>query len=160
VLQRARLLPVVLAGLLTACAARPATSLAAADSAAIRATQAAFVGAWLRDDTSAVLATLDSSAVLLPPRQQPVIGQAAIRAHWWPNDGSRTKITAFELTVDEVKGSGSRAFTRGISTVSWTFDKDTLHQTSTSRSPSLTLLRRSDDGRWLITHQMWGPALP
>ena len=134
--------------------------ISAQDSIAIRATQEAYVKAWLADDTAGVLATLSPQAVLLPPRSLPVRGHAAIRTYWWPQDGSRTRITAFDWEIQQLSGRQDLAYTRGIATLAWTYDKDTLHQASLSRSVNLSLLARQADGRWLITHQMWGPPLP
>jgi len=144
------------------CASPAADSpgLSVPDSTAVRAVEAAYVSAWLADDTAGVLATLTPDAVLLPPRALPLPSRSLIRAYWWPQDGSRTRITAFDWTIDEVGGQPPVAYTRGLSTVSWTYDKDTVHQTATVRSPNLTLLRRDPDGIWKITHQMWGPPLP
>lgn len=146
---------------LSGCATSASTiTLSVADSSAIRATQAEYVRAWIADDTAAVLRTLTSDAMLIPPRGLPVQGDSAIRAYWWPQDGSRTKITGFTWDIDEVSGQTTHAYTRGLSTVAWTYDKDTLHQSSSSRSVNLTLMRKEADGRWLISRQMWGPALP
>jgi ketosteroid isomerase-like protein len=89
-----------------------------------------------------------------------VTGHAAIRSFWWPQDGSRTRITSFDWDIQELGGHQSLAFTRGISAVAWTYDRDTLHQISSSRSVNLSVLTRQADGRWLISHQMWGPPLP
>ena len=155
-------LPIVaLSTSFVACSAREsAEPLLAADSVAIRATQTAYVSAWLRDDTTGVLATLDSAAVLLPPRQGAIVGHDKIRAFWWPRDGSRTKITAFDWAIDEIGGTSQIAYTRGMSSLAWTYDRDTVHRVASSRSTNLTVLRRGADGRWLITHQMWSPPLP
>jgi ketosteroid isomerase-like protein len=144
----------------SACAAPAASRFSAADSAAVRAAQDAFVDAWLRDDTTGVLALLDTGAVLLPAGRKAIGGHANVRGYWWPNDGSRTRITRFDWTADEVSGSGSLAYIRGISNLAWTYDKDTVHQSMTARSQSLVLLRRAPDGRWLIWRQMWSPAGP
>jgi len=134
--------------------------LTSRDSSAIKAVQAEYVRAWLADDTLGVLATLDSEAVLLPPGRLPVKGHGEIRAYWWPQDGSRTTITAFDWTVDEVTGTPGLAFSRGISTVAWRYEKDTTRTEQTSRTTNLTILRRGADGRWRILRQMWGPPLP
>lgn len=136
------------------------TDLTRADSAAIREVEAAYVEAWLADDTLGVLATLSPDAVLLPPRGLPVAGHATIREYWWPEDGSHTTITGFEWTVEQVGGQSGMAYTRGASTVSWVYVKDTLRQATTARSVNLTLLEQQEDGAWKITHQMWGPSLP
>ena len=135
-------------------------ALSARDSTAIRAVQAAYVSAWLTDDTTGVLATLDSTAVLLPPTHAPLSGTKAIREYWWPSDGSRTKITSFDWTMDELAGTTQLAFTRGVSMLAWTYDKDTVHQVSKSRNTNLTILRRGADGRWRIARQMWSMSLP
>ena len=134
-------------------------SLTSRDSSAIEAVRAAYVRAWLEDDTAGVLATLDSAAVLLPPGRLPVSGHAAIRAFWWPTDGSRTTITAFDWSVDELAGTPELAYTRGVSSVGWRYEKDTVRSEQTTRSVSLTLLARATDGKWRILCQMWGPPL-
>ena len=144
--------------LLSACSAAPASTLPSSDSVAVSATQAAFVAAWLRDDTTGVLALLDSGVVLRPPGGRPVSGHAAVRAYWWPNDGSRTRITGFDWTTNEVAGSGALASMRGISALAWTSDKDTVHQRMTAKSHGLILMRRDTRGRWLIARQMWSSA--
>lgn len=130
------------------------------DSSAIEAVKTEYVRAWLADDTAGVLATLDSAAVLLPPGRLPVRGQDSIRAYWWPTDGSRTTITQFEWNLEELGGTPRLAFTRGISTVGWRYEKDTLRSSQTSRSTNLTILARGADGRWRILRQMWGASLP
>jgi ketosteroid isomerase-like protein len=160
--RNAGLLTNLTCGFVLACQAstgNPA-SLTGKDSTAISDVQSAYVRAWLADDTAGVLATLDSGAVLLPPGQLPVKGPAAIRAFWWPTDGSRTTITDFEWTVEELVGTPELAFSRGISKVSWRYQKDTVRSEQTSRSTNLTVFGRGANGRWRILRQMWGPSLP
>ncbi len=140
--------------------AKPPQGLTARDSTDIEAVRAAYVKAWLAGDTSGVLATLDSGAVLLPPGRLPLKGEREIRAFWWPNDGSRTSIKAFDWTLDEMVGAGELAFTRGMSTLEWRYVKDTVRVEQTTRSTNLTILARGADGRWRILRQMWGPPLP
>ncbi len=127
------------------------------DRAAIRALDSAFVGAWLRDDTTAVLALFADDAVLLPPGARPVAGHPAIRAWWWPTDGSRTRILAFDHVVDEIGGTRELAFVRGTSTLRWRSTKAGTTTTQTSRSTDLRLVARDADGRWRIVRQMWSP---
>jgi uncharacterized protein (TIGR02246 family) len=135
-------------------------ALSAADTSAIASLQARYVDTWLADDTVGVLATLDTDAVLLPPGRRPVEGHSAIRAYWWPDDGSHTRITAFTWQVTEVVGSGSMAVARGLSTVGWTYTKAGASSEQTVRNISLSVLRRDRRGEWRIARQMWGPALP
>ena len=148
--------------LLLDCGSDPGhgSRLTARDSSAIEQVRSAYVSAWLADDTAGVLATLDSAAVLLPPGRMPVAGHPAIRAFWWPGDGSHTTITGFEWTLDELAGTPHLAFTRGISKVAWRYVKDTVRAEQTVRNVNLTILARSADGKWRILRQMWGPPLP
>ena len=148
-------------GLVVACGedTNLGQGLTARDSSDIEAARTAYVQAWLADDTSGVLATLDTDAVLLPPGRLPLKGEREIRAFWWPTNGSRTTITAFDWTLDEIVGKGELAFTRGISTVEWRYEKDTVRAEQTTRSTNLTILVRGADGRWRILRQMWGPPL-
>ncbi len=73
-------------------------SLSPEDFQAIRSLDSAYVAAWLRDDTTAVLATLDSAPVLQPAGQRPVVGREAVRRFWWPGDGSETRILTYDAT--------------------------------------------------------------
>ena len=121
-----RSLRLLLAGLLlcSACRARSAGvpdthSLSDGDRAAIEALDTAFVQAWLRDDTAAVLALFHPDAVLLPPGGRAVEGVPAIRAYWWPDDGSHTRITAFRRELAEVRGTPALAWFRGEATLGW-----------------------------------------
>lgn len=141
------------------CGRTAPAALSSADSAAIAGVQEAYVRAWLADDTAGVLATLEADAILLPPGREPVVGQEAIRAHWWPTDGSTTRITGFTLETAEVLGGGGVAVARGLSTVSWRYQKDTVRSEQTVQNISLSVLRRSPAGDWRIARQMWGPAL-
>jgi uncharacterized protein (TIGR02246 family) len=134
--------------------------LTSRDSSAIEAVRTEYVRAWLADDTAGVLATMDSAAVLLPPGHLPLSGKEAIRAYWWPTDGSRTTITQLDWTLAEVAGTPGLAFSRGMSTVGWSYQKDTVRSEQTSRSTNLTIFTRGTDGRWRILRQMWGPPLP
>ena len=85
--------------------------------------------------------------------------QQEIRAFWWPTDGSRSTISAFDWAIEEVVGTPELAFTRGVSTVAWRYEKDTVRMEQTTRSTTLTILVRGADGRWRILRQMWGPPL-
>ena len=117
--------------ILAACAPQPQTStqeLTASDQAAIRALDSTFVQGWLQDDTAAVLGVFSPNAVLLPPGSQPVAGLAAIRAYWWPTDGSHTRITTFDRQIVEITGTKGLAFIRGTGALGWEYVKDGTRQ--------------------------------
>lgn len=133
--------------------------LTAADRAAIMRLDSTFVQGWLRDDTTAALSIWAPDAVLHPPNSQPVTGVAAIRAYWWPTDGSTTKITKFDRQIDEVEGSHDVAYIRGRSALGWVYTKAGKSQAQTGRSASLMIARRDSSGAWKITRSVWN-AMP
>src|ERR1051325_3053495 len=134
-------LSVILLALLAGCSAKDrevsqATPLTAADSRAIRSVDSAYVAAWLRDDTAGVLATLAPDAILMPAGQHPLVGASEIRAFWWPQDGSHTKILTFVRQLDELDGRGDVAWTRGTDTLTFTYAKGRSEEhTSEFQSP-------------------------
>jgi len=131
--------------------------LSDADRTAIQQLDSAYVGAWLRDDTAAVLATLAPDAVLMPAGQRPLTDLESIRAFWWPADGSRTRITAYTTTVDEIGGGPDLAYARGTGQLAFIYEKDTVRMQLASRNMTLMIVRRGTDGRWRIARRMWGP---
>ena len=134
--------------------------LSTADRAAIRGLDSAYVDAWLRDDTAGVLATLASDAVLMPAGQRPLTDRAAIRDFWWPRDGSRTRITAYTTTIDEITGAGDLAYVRGTGELAFIYEKAGVRSEITSRNMTLTIVKRGPEGRWRIARRMWGPLAP
>ena len=127
-----------------------------ADRAAILALDSTFVEGWLKDDTTKVLGVFSSDATLLPPGSPPVNGLDAIRAWWWPADGSHTRITSFTRTIEEVGGGGGVAFVRGTAALGWTYaKKGERSRTQSSRSTDLMLYARDASGHWRVTRQMW-----
>ena len=136
--------------------ARPTTGLTANDQRAVRAVDSVFVDAWLRDDTTAVMNTLAPDAVLMPAGQSVLSTPAAIRAFWWPSDGSSTRILTFDRSIDEVGGEGGIAWMRRTDSLTFTYAKGGTSSSLTSRSMSLAVLRRQPNGAWRFTRVMWG----
>ena len=133
---------------------RPAP-LSDRDRAAIRANDSAYVGAWIRDDTTGVLATLTTDPILIPGGFEPLRGLSAVKGFWWPSDGSHTKVTAFARTVEEIDGAGDVAFVRGADSLRFTYTKGTNAQSSATRSVTLAVVRRQADGTWKIARMLW-----
>ena len=133
--------------------------LTSADRAVILALDAKFVKGWLDDDSKAVLSVFVPDAILLPPGSKPMAGIDAIRAYWFPTDGSHTRITSFDRKIDEIEGTRQLAFLRGTATLAWDYEKDGQKTSQTSRSIDLLLLRRDAAGRWHVIRQIWS-ALP
>jgi ketosteroid isomerase-like protein len=126
------------------------------DERAIRAVDSVFVAAWLRDDTTAVMNTLAPGVVLMPAGQSVLTTPDAIRAFWWPSDGSHTRILTFGRAIDELGGEGDIAWMRRTDSLTFTYAKGGATQSLTSRSMSLAVLQRQTDGTWRFSRVMWG----
>jgi uncharacterized protein (TIGR02246 family) len=151
------LLIVLTALVIVGCGA-PEDPFSAADEAAVRALEESYRQAWLANDSEAVMATLASDAVIMPAGREPIQGDSAIRAYWWPDDGSSTTIHGYEITVDEVHGSGDLAFLRGHGTLSFEYQQsDGTVSEITSNSVYLAVAQRNEDGDWRIARRAWSP---
>jgi ketosteroid isomerase-like protein len=152
--RRAAAVPLLLVTLVAACA--PAPRFTAEDEAAVRRLEEAYRMGWLVNDSAAVMATLDPAAVLMPAGVAPLVGDSAIRAFWWPDDGSRTTITGYDIVVDELDGSGDIAWLRGRADLSFTYVAPAGDTSQiTSRAAHLSIARRGDDGGWRIARRAW-----
>ena len=143
-----------LAALVAGCA--PSARFTAEDEAAVRRLEEAYRMGWLVNDSAAVMAALDPAAVLMPGGVAPLVGDSAIRAFWWPADGSVTTITGYDITVDEVAGSGDLAWLRGRADLRFTYVAPAGDTTDiTSRAAHLSIARRGEDGEWRIVRRAW-----
>ena len=132
------------------------TTLSASDGSAVRAVLERYRTTWLANDEGGVVSTFTRDAVLMPAHgNAPVSGTNAIKEYWWPVSTTKTTITKFVQTLDEVGGSGNLAYARGTSDVEWsTEDKGTI-QNWQNGSSFMFLLKRQADGTWLISHLIW-----
>lgn len=158
---RVALRALVVVGILSpvACADSPATwnGLSDAETDAIRAVEQSYVEAWEANDSAAVMTTLAPDAVLVPDGMEPIRGDSAIRAFWWPGDGSETRVTRYATTIEEVGGRAGYGYMsgRGRLAFDWRRGPDEAWQSFTSHSVWLALVRRRPDGSWRMTHRMW-----
>lgn len=125
------------------------------DRRAIRANDSTYVAAWLQDDTTRVLSTLTTDAVLIPGGLRPLNGVAAAGTFWFPHDGSHTRLSTFSRSIDEIDGSGDVAFIRGSDSLRFTYSKDGTTQEQSLRSVTFAVARRQRDGTWRISRMMW-----
>lgn len=140
---------------LAACGAPPGT-FTAEDEQAVRSLEEAYRTAWLANDSAAVMAVLSPDAVLMPAGVPPVRGDSAIREFWWPSDGSRTTITSYEITIEEVEGSADLAFLRGRGSLRFTYRSPGGEVSEVaSRAVHLSIARRAADGEWRIARRAW-----
>ena len=130
-------------------------SLAPSDVQQIRALSQNWIDAWMADDADRVMSYLTSDVVLIPGGRVPMTGHDVIRNYWWPNDGSITTITRFEVEILEIQGEGDIAFTREHGMIEFTYEIDGSVSELSSESYSLSTLKRQADGSWKYDRRMW-----
>jgi len=135
----------------------PAAPLAAADLAAIRASDTAFVSATAAGDPAGVAALYLVDARLLAPNAPAVQGRDAIEKFWGGLLG------AYQLRIDassdEIEGRGDLAYARGHYTLEGSpkaKGAPRLHD----EGKFLEILRRQPDGRWRYAVDMYSSDLP
>jgi ketosteroid isomerase-like protein len=115
-----------------------------------------YAAAWLDGSAEAVLRHFTNDAVLLPHHGvQPAVGEAAVRAFWWPPDGPPTTVTRFELTPREAGGSGDVGFVWGYFILEYETEVDGAPRTVANAGTFMILARRDSDAAWRISHHMW-----
>ncbi len=141
-------LPVVAAiALFASACAPPPASLSEADLATIRAAGDEFEEAGANNDWAAVTALYTEDAVLMPPNATSVTGHAAIEEVF----GQFPTLTSFELTIDDIQGSGDVAIVRG----SYALTMDIEGQMIEDRGKYLEVRRKQADGSWPIAIDAW-----
>jgi uncharacterized protein (TIGR02246 family) len=117
------------------------------DEQAIRALIARWIAATREGDIDAVLSLMAPDAVFLMAGQPPMIGHEAFA------NSMRTMLADHTIKstseVDEVAVSGDMAYCRTRLSVTVTSKHGKLPLQRTGHT--LTILRKGDDGKWLLT---------
>jgi uncharacterized protein (TIGR02246 family) len=131
--------------------------LAAADLAAIRATDSAFATAAGAGDAAGVAANYLPDVQLMPPNAPTLQGRQAIQKFW----GGLMGVYQLQLhaAADEVEGRGDLAYARGHYTLDGT-PKAKGAAPFHDEGKFLQILRRQPDGRWLYAVDMSSSDLP
>ncbi len=139
---------------MTACSPAP-RDLPMNEINAIRSTLQDYRQAWLNNDTATVLNTLSEEVVLLMPGASPnVVGKKNVKNFWFPPADLKYPIRAYEISDEEIFGSGTYATARGTSLLIWeTVKGDSIIASDTSRTEYMTVLRK--ETAWKIYRQMF-----
>ncbi|MCI0691456.1 DUF4440 domain-containing protein [candidate division KSB1 bacterium] len=129
--------------------------LSADDTVKIKAVNEAYVSAWLKNDSTAVIKTLAPNAVLIPQGSRAIEGMKAIKQFWWPS-GGKTTVTAFTITTEEIGGEDELAYVRGAFTLSFIYEDANNKLERTNNGNYLMIVKRQADGAWRISHRVWG----
>jgi ketosteroid isomerase-like protein len=137
------------------CVSREAWS--PADTRAVETTLADYRRAWLNNDSIEVMDLISDDVTLFVPgaTAATIVGKANLRSFWFPTTDTVYVIRTYEVTNQEVHGSGGYAIVEGRSLLSWdTVSRDSVLGSATSRSEYLAILRK-EDGNWRIFRQMY-----
>jgi ketosteroid isomerase-like protein len=134
-----------------------AVNLSDADKASVRAVDAEWARAAEAGNGEAIGALYVSDAVLLPPGEPMVKGDAA-KKYWVDFTNGFSGPT--ELNTMAVEGGGDVATAIGTYKMSLTPKKAGAKPLPTEEGKYLEVLKRQDDGSWKIVYDMWSPNAP
>lgn len=118
--------------------------LSTVDHEAIRTVSDRFSQLFLARDFDSLVRLYTEDAVLMPPHQPAVRGQAALRS-WLP---SFPRVSRFSLTIEEIDGRADIAYVRGV--YSMTLHPDGSPDSIDDVGKYVEIRRRQADGSWLI----------
>jgi len=143
---------VLLALLLAGAGAAPTTGV----EADVRRAAQGIIAADNTSDIEGVLGFYAADAILMPPGEAPVQGQAAIRQRYEALFAAYAP--AIEGRIDELAVDGATAFVRGHNGGRLIPRAEALPRELDD--VYLMLLRRAPDGAWRISHLIWHRASP
>jgi uncharacterized protein (TIGR02246 family) len=134
-----------------------ATGLSDRDKAGVRAVDGEWARAAQAGNGEAIAALYAPNAVLLPPGEPMVKGEAA-KQYWVDFANGFSGPT--ELNTVAVEGSGDVATAIGTYKMTLTPKKAGAKPLPTQEGKYLEVLKRQDDGSWKLIYDMWSPNAP
>jgi uncharacterized protein (TIGR02246 family) len=138
-------------------AAPAAASLSDEDKASVKAVDEAWARAAKAGDGQAIAALYVADAVLLPPGEPIVKGEAAKK--YWVDFGNGYAGPT-ELNTMTVEGGGDVATAIGTYTMTLTPKKPGAKPLPTDEGKYIEVLKRQSDGSWKIAYDIWNPNAP
>ncbi len=124
------------------------------DVVAIKAAHDSFVQAVMTGGWGAVIEFYSEDAVFMPPNAPMIQGREALKAF----NKMNPPVTAFNLTVEDIDGRDDLAYVRG--TASMTMEAEGAPEPTQATSMFLQILRKQEDGSWLISVDIINSDLP
>jgi uncharacterized protein (TIGR02246 family) len=134
-----------------------AAALSDEDKENVRAVDAQWARAAKAGDGEAIAALYAPDAILLPPGEPMVKGDAA-KKYWVDFTNGFSGPT--ELNTMAVEGGGDVASAVGTYRMTLTPRKAGAKPLPTEEGKYLEVLKRQDDGSWKIIYDMWSPNAP
>lgn len=133
-----------------------AEKLSGKDKAEIRRVKESYRVSWLNDEPEKILSLFAPDATIYPNGLSPRKGTDALRQFWFAPSDTVTKITAYELTVDEISGGHKLAIATGKTSLRWTMTNkktgDAKRYESNGNYLSVFVKKK---GKWLISKHIW-----
>jgi uncharacterized protein (TIGR02246 family) len=130
------------------------------DQKAIAELQQQDIAANIAFDTEKLLTLCTDDVVLLPPDQPPIRGKDALRAYYEQarKQLGNTDILGYDENWDEVQMSGDIAVQWG--TITERTRPATSDKEATTTVRAMRVLKRQEDGSWLIARAIWNNVPP
>ena len=144
---------------LAACntAPPPAPDTRAADEAAVRKTDAAWVNAAKSRKVEDWVAFYSDDAVALPPNEKTAVGKETIRKLIGEMFAAPNVVIAWEPTKVEVAKSGDIAYLYGTYQMSW---DDASGKPVSDNGKMVEIWKKQADGSWKCIVDTWSSDLP
>lgn len=127
----------------------------AKDKAAIRGINQQYVQAWLAGDEEGVLSLFEPNARISANANTVIEGIDALRAFWFPKDGSLTTIHQFESEVLSVDISGNTAASFQKTKLEWSYEKEAYQISKIQYGYAHGIYQRQVDGTWKMSSLNW-----
>ena len=134
-----------------------AASLSDEDKASVKAVDEEWARAAKAGDGQAIAALYVADAVLLPPGEPIVKGEAAKK--YWVDFGNGYAGPT-ELNTMTVEGGGDVATAIGTYKMTMTPKKPGAKPLPTDEGKYIEVLKRQSDGSWKIAYDIWNPNAP
>jgi len=144
---------VLISGIVLACQPQ-AEPLLNTDRTAMRAVSDSFTAYVVTHRDSMAAAQYAETATLMPPNHGVVQGRAAIRAYI----AAFPRLSHFTVSPIEIDGRADLAYVRG--TFQMTFVSPPGRPAIEDHGKFLEIRRRQDDGKWLVTNDIFNSDLP
>ena len=112
------------------------------DQQAILQIHQQYIEGWKKMDKEMVLSIFEDGARIQPNRLKPIEGIENMAEFWFPNDGSKTTINAFETEVVDIKVKDTLAIITYTSLLDWDYEKDTTHMGMVQNGVNTAVLRK------------------
>ena len=116
-----------------------------------------YRSAWMNGDEEKVLSNLsdDIQLFVLGNGTEKLEGKQNVKEFWFPQSDVSYPIRSYEISDQNIIGSGELAIATGKSALVWeTVENDIVIDSKTSRSDFMTVLR-NEKGQWRIYRQMY-----